>query len=152
MTLLQRIDTVRSSINAVQYSQLLHYTAFHTYNTAMISTPLIHGINDRTVLMAEMVTVELQAQLDCQTGQEKRDHWSFSYASNEYSTRLLHSNYFLVLTYEPTHVPQSLVSHNRQSHTMHERMDVNVDRTLNLGLVHSNKNEVFLFLSVSVCT
>jgi len=40
MTSLQRIDTVRSSINAVQYCQLLHYTAFHTYNTAMISTPL----------------------------------------------------------------------------------------------------------------
>jgi len=39
----------------------------------------------------------------------------------------------------------------RRSHTMHEWMDVNVDRTLNLGLVHSNKNEP-LFLSVSVCT
>ena len=34
---------------------------------------------------------------------------------------------------------------------MHEWMDVNVDRTLNLGLVHGNKNEL-LFLSVSVCT
>ena len=72
MTSQQRIDTVRSSINAVQYCQLLHYTGFHTYNTAVISTPLIYGINDRTVLMAEMVTVELQVQLDCQTGQEKK--------------------------------------------------------------------------------
>jgi len=59
------------------FRQLLHYTAFHTYNTAMISTPLIHGINDRMVLMAEMDTVELQAQLDCQTGQGNIDHWSF---------------------------------------------------------------------------
>jgi len=84
--------------NTVNYYTI--YTAFHTYNTAMISTPLIHGINDRMVLMAEMVTVEFQAKLDCQTGQEKRDHWPFSYASNEYSTRLLKSNYFLILVYQ----------------------------------------------------
>jgi len=48
---------------AVQYSQLLHYTALHTHNTAIISTPLIHGIDGRMALMAEMVMVELQAQV-----------------------------------------------------------------------------------------
>jgi len=103
MTSQQRIDTVRSStiqsINAL-YSQLMHYTALHPHNTATIATPLIHGIDGGMALMAEMVTVELQAQLDCQTGQGKIDHWSFSYISNEYSTRLLHSNYSH--TYIPT--------------------------------------------------
>ena len=83
----------------------MHYTALHTHNTAIISTPLIHGIDGRMALMAEMVTVELQAQLDCQTGQGKIDHWLFSYASNEYSTRLQ----LLPYTYVPTHVSQSLV-------------------------------------------
>ena len=119
MTSQQIIDTVRSSINPVQYSQLLHYTALHTHNTAVISTPIIHGIDGRMALIAEMVMEELQAQLDCQTGQGKIDRWLFSYVSNEYSTSLLSWTHFshslstrlqlLPYTYVPTHVSQSLV-------------------------------------------